>query len=158
MFFNTCGTIEHVITNQDAQLFKAYDPIEDSDDEDADSHGNVGEEAGLDGSAHRGEKRKLLKRRKTQVVPLPQPEPSLQTFRHTGSSAHILFTDPPVLWHALSLPATQHAWLPTTAAIALSGLVHYLALHKAQQPALAATKAYMDYFLEVFNHNKALSK
>lgn len=32
------------------QLFEAYEPIEDSDNEDADSHGGVGqEEAGLDG-------------------------------------------------------------------------------------------------------------
>ena len=44
------------------------------------------------------------------------------------------------------------------AAIALSGLTYYLALHEAQQPALAAAKAYMDSFLEVFNYNKALSK
>ena len=165
LFFNTCGTVERVVINQDAQLFEAYEPIEDSDDEDADGHGGVGEEeAGSDGSAHRRKKRKLSKKEKDpppRVVPLPQPEPSLRTFHHTGSSAHIIFTDPSSLSRALSLPATsssQRPWPPTTAAIAPSGLAHYLALHEAQRPALAAAKAYADSFLEVFDYNKVLSK
>ena len=44
-----------------------------------------------------------------------------------------------------------------TAAIALSGLAHYLALHEAQWLALPAAKIYVDSF-EVFDYNKALSK
>ena len=41
LFFNTCGTIECIIINQDAQLFEVYEPIEDSNDKDADSHGGL---------------------------------------------------------------------------------------------------------------------
>jgi ribosomal RNA-processing protein 7 len=169
LFFKPCGTVERVVIDRDAWSPEAYGPLEDSEDEDVEGEGVVEEEAAADSddSTHRRKKRKLSKRKQKsrgappQVTALPQLELPLRTFRHTGSSAHVIFTDSSSLSRALSLPTSSSSppiWPPTTAAIAPFGLTHYVALHKTQRPPLPDVKAHADSFLEVFEYNKALSK
>ncbi|KIJ57131.1 hypothetical protein M422DRAFT_23236 [Sphaerobolus stellatus SS14] len=174
LFFKTCGHVERVAFQQDVWATEDFGPMmddedESEDEEDEENEGeNEGEEAAEeeeeDESMNPRKRRRLRKKLKENmpphVTPLPQPELPLRIFRHTGSSAHVIFADSSSISRALSLPPSssdQRKWPPTTGTIAPSGLAHYIALYDAQRPPLTAVKAHADTYADVFEYNKALT-
>lgn len=172
LFFKTCGHIERVIFSTDSWATEEYGPMENSDDE-SEQEGEEGEQEDLpeetmvDEVGEQPRKRRRLSKKESknnappQVVPVSQPELPLRNFRHTGFTAHIVFTDLGSLSNALSLPSVssdQRRWPPTAEMSQPSGLAHYIALHDAQRPSLAAVKTHADTYIEVYEYNKALTK
>ena len=172
LFFKPCGHVERVVIQQDVWSPEGYGPLEDNKDEgEGDEIREASKEAAVtndsDDSAHPRKKLKSSKKKQKkkgsppQVIPLPQPQFPLRTLHHSGSSAHVVFTDSVSISRALALSVTssdQRIWPPTTGPIAPSGLAHYVELHKAQRPSLPDVKTHADTFLEVYEYNKALTK
>ncbi|KAF8497346.1 ribosomal RNA-processing protein 7-domain-containing protein [Gautieria morchelliformis] len=171
LLFKSCGHVERVIVQSRTWSPEAYEPLEISQGEDEDEVLEAKEEAAVAGnsedSAHRRKRRKLsMKKNKSkgpppQVVALPQPELSLRTLLHSGSSAHLVFTDTISIPRALELGSASskiRTWPPTTGTVSPWGLAHYAALYEAQRPSLQDVKAHADSFLQVYEYNKALTK
>jgi len=170
LFFKPCGLVERVMFQKDAWATEEYGPIEDSDDESKDEDEAEAEDEAMaqdeeDDSMHPRKRRRLRKNQKEkappQVTPLPQPDLPLRTFQHTGSSAHVIFTDASSISQALALSTQssgQRKWPPATGTIQPSGLAHYMALYDAQRPPLPAVKAHADTYVEVYEYNKALTR
>ncbi|KAF8524583.1 ribosomal RNA-processing protein 7-domain-containing protein [Hysterangium stoloniferum] len=169
LFFNPCGHVERVLFQRDAWSPEEFATLVESDGEDEDEDEDMGgvekmdAEADMDdASSQQQKKRKIARKKQTDKIPpklisLPEPDLPLRTFRHTGASAHVIFTDEGSLTRALEL-RTSRVWPPTPGKIAPSGLAHYTALYAAQRPSLSDVKTHADTYLEVYEHNKALTK
>jgi ribosomal RNA-processing protein 7 len=169
LLFKSCGHVERIVIQSHTWSPEAYGPLENSEEEDealeATEEAAVADDS--DDSAHRRKRRKLSKKKNKnkgpppQVVALPQPELPLRTLHHSGSSAHVIFTDTVSIPRALALGSASsnlRAWPPTAGTVSPWGLEHYAALYDAQRPSLRDVKAHADTFLEVYEYNKALTK
>ncbi|TCD61962.1 Ribosomal RNA-processing protein 7 [Steccherinum ochraceum] len=158
LFFKHAGTVERVIFDGDSGD-EQVENVEDEDDSDEDGEGEVEEE-----DAEAEEDSQPRKKRKTgkgaakptapEVILLP-PRPS-RTFRKTGGTAHVIFTDDSSISRALAPSKKDRPW-PTDPESPV-GLAHYAALHASLRPPLDVVKAHADSYMELFDFEQAKKK
>jgi len=158
LFFKSAGTVERVIFDGDED----EDKVEDVDDEDEDEED---EEEGEGEGEEDTEEAQPRKKRKTgkgaaarpaapEVVPLPSRP--IRTFRRTGSTAHIVFTDASSLLRALAPSKKDRPWQMDSESP--TGLAHYAALHASLRPPLDVVKVHADSYMELFDYEQEKKK
>lgn len=156
LFFKGAGTVERVVFDGDNDEDQVED-VEDSDEDEED-------ESEEDGAEEDEEDPQPRKKRKTakgsakpvapEVTPLP-PRPT-RTFRKTGGTAHVIFTDESSIPRALAPPKKDRPW-PKDSESPI-GSAHYSALYASLRPPLDVVKAHADSYMELFDYEQAKKK
>lgn len=152
LFFKNAGTVERVVFDGENEDDLAGDIEEEEEDSDVE-----GEEEEAKDSQPR-KKRKTVKGPSKPAAPevvLLPPRPS-RTFRRTGSTAHVIFTDESSIARALTLPKKDRPWPTDTESP--TGLAHYAALYSSLRPPLDVVHSHADSWMELFDYEQAKKK
>lgn len=162
LFFKHAGTVERVVFAGEQAEGEAGD-LEEEDSEEYDE-GDEQEDGEGEGE-NAEESHRPRKKRKTgkggakpappEVVQLPS-RPT-RTFRKTGSTAHIIFTDESSLPRALALTSKKDRPWPVDPESSF-GLAHYVALHASLRPPLDVVKAHANSWMALFDYEQAKKK
>lgn len=157
LFFKSAGTVEKVVFDGDGEE-EAEENLDDDDEtsnEGEDEEGE-GEEDGEESQPHK--KRKTAKGAAKPAAPevVPLPSRPTRTFRKTGGTAHVVFTDESSVPRALTPTKKDRPW-PNDPESAI-GLAHYSALHAALRPPLDVIKAHADSYMALFDYEQAKKK
>ncbi|KAH8096630.1 ribosomal RNA-processing protein 7-domain-containing protein [Cristinia sonorae] len=157
LLFKSAGTVEMVIFNGDEEELGSVEEENSDEGESCEDDGEEIEEE-VEEDSHPRKKRRTgkgaAKLTAPQVVLLP-PRPA-RTFRKTGSTAHVIFTDASSIPRALAPSKKDRSW-PSDPESPL-GLAHYAALHASLRPPLDIVRAHADSWMELFDYEEAKKK
>lgn len=154
LFFKNAGTVERVVFDGDNEGQEEEVEDEESSDEEDGEEPEEGDEETTQDRPRKKRKTGKEPEKPPEVVLLP-PRPA-RTFRKTGATAHVIFTDASSLPRALAPTKKDRPW--TTDPESPVGLAHYAALHAALRPPLDVVKAHADSWMELFDYEQAKKK
>ncbi|KAJ6618666.1 ribosomal RNA-processing protein 7-domain-containing protein [Mycena sp. CBHHK59/15] len=153
LLFKSCGTVEQVVFDLDAQETLA-EPDDSDEEEKVDQEADNGLNVDIDAQPHK--RRKLDTANKSlppKIISLPSK--LLRRLRNTGRSAHLIFLDASSMERALAPQPKTRLW-PTSEEP--SGITHYTALFDSLRPPLDAVREHADTAMELFEFQQKQNK
>ena len=158
LFFKHAGTVERVVfagEKDGVQDDDVEDDVEDSDEDEMDKDSQDDETVETAPPRKKRKTSKGASKPAPPVVTLLPPRPT-RSFRESGSTAHVVFTDASSVARAL-VPAKKDRPWPSDPEGPI-GLDHYAALWASLRPPLDVVKTHADSWMELFDYEQAKKK